>query len=182
MTKSKKSFLSIFSKIKENEFLLISLIIVLGFILFIFPSDLKPIQQPIERGEEFTEQHARKVVSLAQGKQTYFIFTDKPKNPQIIKISLDPLDVKTGETQTIIVQIKDTNNQPITNENKVQATIVTDNKSTIVPFLLRRADGPDLVTIWEGIWECEDNHDYIFQASILAANAIGESFVDLSFR
>jgi hypothetical protein len=182
MTHIKKSFFDIFYRIRKNEFLLISLIIVLGLISLTFSFGLKPIQQPLGIEEKPIEQRAGEVRPLAQGKQTYSILTDRPKNPQIIEISLDPLDVKIGETQIITVRVKDTDNKPITNEHKVMASILTDNKSIIVPFLLRRADGPDLITIWEGEWVAEDSHDFIYQAAINAIATTGESLVELSFR
>lgn len=182
MTDIKKSFSNIFSKIRKNELLLISLIVIFSIILLVSPFRIPETEQQSEIKESQIREYAREILPLAQGKQVYSILTHKPKNPQIMEVSLDPLDVKIGETQKIIVHVKDTDNMPITDKNNVQVTILTDNESTTIPFLLRRADGPDLVTIWEGEWIAEDTHNLIFQAYINAISDAGESLVELSFR
>ena len=157
-----------------------AVVIIAIFVVFFLVGE-KPPKQPAETPSEVTEQPGR-VGPLAQGKQTYTIISGKPKNPQIIEAAFDPLDVKKGEAQTVTAKVLDTDNNPITSDNTVSITYYTDNGSTTIPLLLRQADGPDLVTTWEGLWGCEDTHDFVYQATVKATNAANESSLTLSFR
>lgn len=158
----------------------IPLVVALGFVAVL--TVVFSISQEIEPAKELVEVSTGEITPIAKGLQTYTIITDNPQNPQIIRVDLDPLDVKINNTQTITVWVEDTDNSPITDENTVFATIYTDNGSTEVSFALKRADGPDLVTTWEGSWTAEGTYDYIYSAVIVATNAQGESSVHLSFR
>lgn len=165
--------------IKKKYLLFIIIVIaVITVLCVLYFINKGPAEEMVEEERELPSG----VTSLAQGKQTYFVQTDKPKNPQIIQVDLDPLDVKVNETQVLTVMVKDTENNPITKENKVEAVIFTDNTSTTVSFKLVLADGPDLITTWEGSWTAEDTHDIIYSATITVTNSQGQSFIDLSFR
>ncbi len=172
--------------INKNKLLLVLIIAAITLLavnVFLIDKGLEKEPEEEEKpSQEICEELPSGVTPLAQGKQTYTILTDKPKNPQITEAAFDPLDVKVGESQTVIVKVLDAENNPITSENTVSATYYTDNGSSTILLSLRRADGPDLVTTWEGLWECEDSHNFIYQAVIKATNSAGESSVTLSFR
>ena len=121
------------------------------------------------------------------GKQTFDILTDKPNKLQIMQISVDPIDVKEGEMQTITVKVKDDNNDTITRESGVTAKIQTDNKNINVAFVLRLAtdteDNSALLSTWEGSWIKEDTTCSTYTESITVTNDKGdEHFIDLSFK
>jgi len=164
--------------IKKNYLFFIIIVIAVITVLCVFCLINKGPAEEMVKEEELPVG----VTPLAQGKQTYFIQTDKPKNPQIIQVDLDPFDVKVEETQVLTVMVKDTENNPITQENKVEAVIFTDNTSTTVPFKLIQADGPDLITTWEGSWIAQDTNNFIYGVTITATNNQTQSFIDLSFR
>ena len=156
-------------------------LVVLGLLgLFIVANSF--YSKPTKESGEISPEVGEESTPIASGKQTYAIMTDNRQNPQIIEVDFDPLDVKIGEMQIIIVKVEDTDNSPITNENIVTATIYTDNGSQDVSFVLKRADGPDVVTTWEGSWTAEDSYDFTYMATIVSANAFGRSSVDISFR
>ncbi len=165
---------------------LITYIIVLGVIallLTLFFINKKSTEPPIETSKESQEKSIiGNIAPLAQGKQIYSVRTDKPKNPQIIQVELDPLDVKMGEEQILTVIVKHSDEESITNKNIVTAVYYTDNGSTTAKLKLRRADGPPLVTTWQGTWIPEDTHDSIYQAAIKAVSNSGEFLTTLSFR
>lgn len=125
-----------------------------------------------------------------EGKQTYNIRTDKPKDFEIVQVDVDPIDVKEGETQTITVKVKDKGNNTITKESGVLGSIKTDNKTTVAAFKLLRAedeiaqDGSrSLVTFWEGLWTRDDANCKTYMETFAATNDKGdEAKVDLAFK
>ena len=125
-----------------------------------------------------------KVQPLAEGKRIYEAMPNNSKTFKIIKVEIDPLDVKRGDTQIVTVFVEDTENNPITKENKVEATVYQDKSSTPFSFLLKKAEGPDtsIITTWQGSWVSEDSHNYRYMMNI-TAERIGEKHsIDLSFR
>jgi len=125
------------------------------------------------------------------GKQTYYIQTDKPNNPQIMQVDVDPIDVKTGELQKITVKVMDNDSNTITSKSGISASIFTDNKTTAIAsnaFKLAIAgdeqdDSSSLVTIWEGYWEKDDSTCQTYVARITAINDKGEeSFITVTFK
>jgi len=120
---------------------------------------------------------------LASGKQTYAIYTDNPKNPQILEVEVDPLDVQIGQEQTIIVTIQNDETETITEHDSVVATIVTDTKSAEIPLKLVKAEGEDaLLSYWKGVWERDDNYEIIYELKIKAKDIKGENTVVITFR
>lgn len=122
-------------------------------------------------------------MALASGKQVYEIFTDKPKNPQILMVEVDPLDVEMGQEQTITVKIESKETDAITEHDSVVAVVNTDNKSSTVKFKLTKAEGETtLITYWRGIWERDDSYNDNYVLNITAKNVEGENSVDVTFR
>jgi len=163
---------------------LLVLVIICVIVLFMVNSAAKiSFPEPIEIIKK-PKVAPLEIVPIASGKQTYEIITDSSQKFKIIEVELDPLDVKQGETQIVTVQVKDTENKPITQENKVEAMAYTDNISTPFSFSLKKAEDADLATIttWEGFWVCEDTYDIIYMMTIKAKSAIEDHSIDLTFR
>ncbi len=161
---------------------LVILALITASLMLIKRGKQSSITQTNQQQEHQQEALRQRRAVLAHGKQTYVIKTDHPKNPQILQVTLDPLDAKIGEEQIITVKIKHAGEEPITNKNKVMATYYTDNGSNTIRLKLKRADGPPLITIWQGVWIPEDSYDNIYMCSVHAKSAAGMSKVDLSFR
>ena len=124
------------------------------------------------------------VSPLASGKQTYEIITGSPKSFKIVEADVDPLDVKQGKTQTVQVLVKDTEDNPITYENKVEGIVYTDNISIPFSFSLKKVEDADSATIttWEGFWVLDDTYDLRYTMTIKAKSATEDHSIDLSFR
>ncbi|RKY52492.1 MAG: hypothetical protein DRP89_07600 [Candidatus Neomarinimicrobiota bacterium] len=175
--------------VKKKYLLLIAVIAVIAGLSVLYLVSKAPIKTPVKEEKpsaKISEELPPGVTPLPHTKQTYQILTDKPKNPQIIQVDLDPLGVKVGESQIITVKVKDTESKSITNDYKVEGIIFTDNASTTIPFRLARAeaseDGFGLVTTWEGHWKAEDTTYHTYMVTIIAKNSTGQSKTDLSFR
>ena len=130
---------------------------------------------------------------LAQGEQLYNIFTDKVNDPQIKQVIFNPLNVQKGEEQTVTVKVVNPNADTVTDANKVSVTYYTDNSLAAVALTMKRVDnvlgsvdinpdGPDLLTTFKGTWVKEDTTCITYTATVTAANAHGESTVDVTFR
>jgi hypothetical protein len=124
------------------------------------------------------------VLPLASGKQTYDIVTDNSQGLQIIEVDVDPLDVKQGEVQIVTVQVKDEENNPITQENQVEAIVYTDNTSVPFSFSLKNVADSATATsaVWQGSWVCEDTYNFKYMLFVKAKSATEEHSIDLSFR
>lgn len=164
--------------------LAILIIAVVAAIVFLMVSSRAkiPFPEPVEIIK------APKVVSpeipLASGKQTYEILTDASRRFKIIEVELDPLDAKQGEGQMVTIQVKDIDNEPITQENKVTGLVYTDNTSTPFSFSLKKVEDVDgaTVTTWEGLWVCQDTYGVIYTMTIKAKSAAQEHSIDLTFE
>lgn len=137
----------------------------------------------------FLADRERKVVSPENtspnsGKQTYEIIGGGWRNFKITEVEIDPIDVKRGESQKITVLVEEGGANPITFENKVEATAFTDNKSSPFTLLLKKVSDTDqaIITRWEGFWVLEDTNDSIYTINITASGADGEHSVDLSLK
>jgi len=121
--------------------------------------------------------------ALAHGKQVYEIITDKPRDPQIIEVEVDPLDVEFGETQTVTVKVK-TKAESVRSEDFVLGTAICDEKEIEFPLKLKKVEGKgELITTWQGIWEREKECTFEknYQIKIFAKNIKGEDKVTISF-
>ena len=160
------------------------LVVITVIVLFTVNSVAKiSFPEPIEISKE-PKVVPLEIAPLASGKQTYEILTDSSQKFKIIEVDIDPLDVKQGEAQKVTVQVKDAENKPITQENKVEAIAYTDNISTPFSFSLKKAEDADGATIatWEGSWVCQDTYDIIYTMTIKAKSATQEHSIDLTFR
>jgi len=175
---------------KKPRLFWLSILILFGLaaIVFFIMSSASKVSLPeqIEISKkppaELPEGKLGKVTPLASGKQTYSIMAGNSQNPQIIEVDVNPLDVKQGKTQIVTVQVKDAEQKPITQENKVEAIVFTDSISTPFPLSLKEASGQNSITVWEGSWVCQDTHDLRYMMTVKAKNASGEHSIDLSFR
>lgn len=130
---------------------------------------------------------------VAGGSQGYnAMHGDRPMIIKITRVVLDPQDVERGETQTVTVYVEDTSNSPITSNTSVKGVIEKGKESIKVSFALKRADGPDLATVWKGSWvnkSADINEDIDGYAScesyvvkITAKTETGEDSTVLSIR
>ena len=160
----------------------IALVVVVVAVLAIYFSKPKSIKAPQAVKTTPQQTQLAEVKSLPQGKQTYTIKTDHPQNPQILQVTLDPLDVKIDQPQILTVKVRHSDKESITNQNAVIATYHTDNGTSTIHLKLKRSYGPPLTTVWQGTWIPKDTHNHIYMCSIQAKSAAGQSKVDLSFR
>lgn len=161
---------------------IVVILIVLAFIIYLFY--FRNIEN--REGSERAQQEQSQIPSsrpIASGKQVYTIITDKPKNPQILEVEVDPLDVEVGQGQTILVKLQDDENGSITEYDSVSATVITDNKTVVIPLKLIKAEGQEaLISFWQGLWDRNDSIDKDYRLRIEAANIKGENSVELTFR
>jgi len=114
--------------------------------------------------------------------EVFEIITDKPRDPQIIEVTVDPLNVQFGKTQILTVKIK-TKATAVTQEDSVLGTAITDNKTTDFPLKLKKAEGKEeLITTWQGEWKREDSVEKNYQIRILAKNEKGQDQATLTFK
>jgi len=90
------------------------------------------------------------IVPLPTGAQTYnFSHGTEVNGPKISQLTLDPLAINIGETQTIT--LKATHPSPITS---VSVELITDTMST--PHTLTKISGTGTDGTWSGSWEVKD--------------------------
>lgn len=164
----------------------IGIILILSVVYLVSPkSPKKEVSKPVSIGEQPTAC----VSTYGRGKQTYDVLTDKPQNPQIVQVEVDPINVEQGQTQTVTVKVKDKNNNTITKESSVLVKILLDNKNLSAALKLVKAEDvqenstTSFLTTWQGSWVKEDSNCNTYMETITAKNSKGEqSFVDLSFK
>ncbi len=172
-----------FSKLTNPDFwkkprpFWLGLLVLVGIVIIVLVS--LPEQTEISKESKIIPSEG---IPLASGKQTYDILTNSSRSFKIIEVDIDPLDVKQGETQIVTVQVKDDEQNPITQENKVEAIVFTDNISTPFSLSLTEASGQNSITVWEGSWVCQDTYNLRYTMTIKAKNASGEHSIDLTFR
>ena len=166
------------------------LVLVVAIILLINITGRKPEKQALEVDKECPP--------LASGKQVYNSVTHANPNPRILQVEFDPHDAGRGEAQEIIVKVLNKGTTSVTDKDKVEVTYYTDNQTETIPLQMAKVEDPDnalsengldlsmadnndLVTTWRGIWTSQDTRCSTYMASITAANAKGESKVDVSF-
>jgi hypothetical protein len=156
---------------------------VLALIGFFAREVLKVAKIPkIEKVEEkVREEIPPAKYGLASGKQVYERITDKPRDPQIIEIEVDPLDVEIGKTQVVTVKVK-TKADSVRAEDYVLGTAILDGKTTDFPLKLKKAEGKEeLITTWQGKWERKFPIEKHYQIRIFVKNIKGEDEAILSF-
>src|SRR4030042_1618361 len=92
---------------------IVVILIVLAFVIYIFFFKNAGDKETSEMAQE-EQIIASSTQPIASGKQVYSIITDKPKNPQILEVEIDPLDVIIGQNQTILVKLQDDETDSIT--------------------------------------------------------------------
>ena len=96
----------------------------------------KPIIKPLPTGKQiYNYSHGKNVVG--------------PKPTQVI---IDPIDPKTGDTQTLTITLP--HDKPVTN---TKATLITDNESTAINLT------KELEDTYVANWRMTDSYDYKYQ-------------------
>lgn len=112
---------------------------------------------------------------VAYGRQTYKVSTKSI--PIISEFIVDPLDVAFNSSQDVIVNISDTNDNPITS---VTGLASTDTGTT--PFALSLSSGTETNGTWQGSWVLKDSVCSNFMVTITATSNSGTTKVDVTFR
>src|SRR4030066_172535 len=102
---------------------IVIILIVLAFVIYIFFFKNAENKETSEMAQE-EQIRIPSTQPIASGKQVYSIITDKPKNPQILEVEVDPLDVVIGQNQTILVKLQNNEADSITEYDSVSATII----------------------------------------------------------
>ena len=171
-------------KFHKTFVLLILGLVVFALMVFFVKEIVRVVK--ISKVEKIKEEVKKEIPSaslgLASGKQVYEIITDKSRDPQIIEVEVDPLDVKREEIQLLTVKIK-TKATAVTEADSVSGTAITDNKTTDFSLKFKKAEGKEeLITTWQGEWKREDSIDRNYQIRILAKNEKGQDQTTLTFR
>lgn len=113
---------------------------------------------------------------LPPGKETYMIGKMFEEGfPKITMLTLDPIDVKKDEQQSIEVTV--TSPTPVTSVN---VTLYADNKHKQTTQLTSQKDGTS--TTWRGSWTVQSFVWYRYVVMITATNTLGESKVYVAVR
>ena len=159
----------------------ITILAIFGLAIFLVVELLKSVKVA-EVPEKILPPEEIATLGLASGKQIYEIITDKSRDPQIIEVEVDPLDVKMEEIQLLTVKVK-TRATSVNEKDSVLGTAITDNESTDFPLKLKKAEGEEeLITTWQGEWKREDSVEKNYQIRILAKNEKGQDQTTLTFR
>ncbi len=117
---------------------------------------------------EAAREEKKEKIELPAGSQTYAIQA-RFNSPEIYEATIDPVDVKPGDTQIMVVKIKD-EDAPIKN---VLAKVETD--TGVKTFVLERTSGSLEDGTWRGEWVVRDTHDKTYHTTFVAENEIGET-------
>jgi len=159
-------------------FLIVAIVTAVRFSFFPLPKFLeklfKPFSQPPRENVAIPAKPPP--IPLAPGEQVYNISGGKKDAPQMTLAVVDPLDVKSRQTQTLTLKARDP--KGIT---EIKATVVTDNER--VENKLERIEGDENDGVWKGSWRIKDSFDYNYQIILTAKNSENlESVVTLTFR
>jgi hypothetical protein len=138
------------------------IVILLGFVV-VSGVDIKNFFVSMDSTEDETETVMTSGTTprpsprpLTQGKE---VFTYSPGplaiGPKISEFTMDPMDSKIGQRQTITVKLNYTS--PVTS---VTATLETDNKKAGLIFT--RIDGTESNGTWQATRTEDDTHDYTY--------------------
>jgi hypothetical protein len=156
---------------------------VLALIGFFAREALRVAKVPkIEKVKEKTKEEIPSAEHfVASGKQVYERITDKPRDPQIIEVEVDPLDVEIGKTQVVTVKVK-TKADSVRAEDYALGTAILDGNKIDFPLKLKKAEGKEeLITTWQGEWERKFPIEKHYQIRIFVKNIKGEDEAILSF-
>ncbi len=124
------------------------------------------------------------VSPLPTGEQIYDIIGSEQQKFRISRITIDPLDVAIGQTQTVTVVVEDLDKSDVAKENRVTATALTDNDSVV--FSLKIAEITDkeraLVVVWQGFWELQDTRELNYQLAVQAFKESASDLLTLTFK
>ena len=135
------------------------------FAVIFLSSDLA--DSPLKSGyrENFAPGSYQNVpLPISSGASSYDITSSK--NPYFTQAVIDPLDVKVGDIQKMIVRVKDD-----AGVSSVEAVIEQDSAITTVPLKL---DGDSKDGFWYGEWEVFDTHSRVYHTTFIAVNSGGE--------
>jgi len=155
--------------------IVVLVIILLGAIGYTFKDTLKPMWQGLTRSKSFTgvtittpSPTPRPMKTIPGGSQEFLYSHGKDvKGPKIGKATINPLDPKQGDTQTLTVTI--THDSPVT---MALVTLFTDNAKT--PHELKLKNGTTTNGTWEGSWKMTDTYDYTYGFDFTLKSATGE--------
>ena len=173
---------------KKNLIILgvLVILVVLPVILFITRTTKIPEKQLEEKEmvEKVPAEPVIRILPLASGEQIYNAFWSDDRKFGIRQVTIDPLDVAFGQTQTVIVAVEDLDSSDITEEHRVTATVFTDNDSVKFSFrfieIAEQEHG--LVSVWQGVWELEDTYERNYQLTIEAFKETAEHLSTITFR
>src|SRR3989344_1931871 len=132
------------------------------FAMIFLSSDLA--DSPLKSGyrENFAPGSYQNVpLPISSGASSYDITSSK--NPYFTQAVIDPLDVKVGDIQKMIVRVKDD-----AGVSSVEAVIEQDSATTTVPLKL---DGDSKDGFWYGEWEVFDTHSRVYHTTFIAVNS-----------
>ncbi len=101
-------------------------------------------------------------VKIRQGKETYtFSWGQGTTIPMLDKLTVDPHDPKSGNSQTVQLEIHHT--QPI---DSITMEVQTDTKTALYPMKL--TEGTNTKGVWVGTWTIDDTvlYKYFFTAKV----------------
>lgn len=116
-------------------------------------------------------------------KVVYSVYGNESLDPKILEVEIYPWSVKMGQEQSITVLAEFVATKGIEENDKVFATLITDNKSRHLQLGL--IDAPvknDSQTTWRGVWVCDDELLDHYELLIKAESISGENSVVLTLR
>ena len=113
---------------------------------------------------------------IAQGKQIYNVNNNAKSGPRIGKVTIDPLDARMGQTQTIDVTVKSTGTV-----TGIMVALRTD-KNVLTNHKLALASGTSIDGVWSGSWKMETIHDYLYQVIITATDTETSNSTTVTIR
>lgn len=171
----------------RRNLIILAIIIIFAVSLIIrFSSKTsQPLPEPEKKPEDITvEKPVRVVRPLASGEQIYDITGPEDLKFTISQITVDPLDVETGQTQTVTVIVEDLDRTDITEKNRVSGTALTDNETKSFSLKLMEVSETEsgLLTVWQSLWQLEDTYDFNYQMVIDVYKEGADDSVTLTFR
>ena len=112
---------------------------------------------------------------IGTGSQEFNVSMSKNTWPKMTKVTMDPIDPKLLQKQTISVETNDT--APVTS---VTATLKLNDKTKVLNLAL--VEGTNLKGRWEGSWTANGGYDDYYHLIIDAVSATGKSSVDMAIR